>query len=100
MKNSSGQEKILQNALASFSKIDPVLYNPFTDSQWHKAVAGYEHSIQPAEDQASGKLRQRFRDLDTASYTVPSTFLSPTAVIGTYLLISNQSAHNFVVILS
>ena len=60
----------VQNAFAPFSGLDPLLYNPFTDPVWQSAVSQFERAIQPAEDKVSGKLRQRFRDLNVGSCQV------------------------------
>ena len=68
--SSEQRELHLGNVFAPFSGLDPLLYNPFTDPLWQSAVTQFERAIQPAEDKVSGKLRQRFRDLNVGSCQV------------------------------
>ena len=60
----------LNDAFSPFSGLDPLLYNPFTDPLWKSAIEQFERAIQPTEDKVSGKLRQKLRELDLASYQV------------------------------
>ena len=79
----------VQNAFASFSGLDPLLYNPFTDPLWQSAVSQFERAIQPAEDKVSGKLRQRFRDFNAGSCQVCCyryTIISVLSPWGAYFL--------------
>lgn len=56
-------ELSLSKAFASFSGINPLLCNPYTEPVWQSAVAQFESIIRPAEDKVSGKLRQKFKNL-------------------------------------
>ena len=60
----------MNDAFSPFSGLDPLLYNPFTDPLWKSAIEQFERAIQPTEDKVSGKLRQKLRELDLASYQV------------------------------
>lgn len=70
MSSTEKGELRLNDAFSPFSGLDPLLYNPFTDPLWKSAIEQFERAIQPTEDKVSGKLRQKLRELDLASYQV------------------------------
>src|SRR6218665_1721345 len=54
-------------AFSSFSNINPLHYNPYTQPLWRAAVTQYDRMMAPAEQKVAGKLRNEIRGLESNS---------------------------------
>jgi dynein heavy chain 2 len=52
---------------SAFDALQPLHYNPYTESLWRAGVTEYERKMQPAENVIAGKLRSQFKELEGSS---------------------------------
>uniref|UniRef100_A0AAY5E9K0 Cytoplasmic dynein 2 heavy chain 1 n=1 Tax=Electrophorus electricus TaxID=8005 RepID=A0AAY5E9K0_ELEEL len=72
---SAGQQQPLTpRVFDPFTGLNPVLYNPYTESLWRAAVSQFERVIAPAEQEVAGKLKTCIRDVQDSPQQLLQVF--------------------------